>query len=372
MVYAATTFRYAFDYHQGDVYFCTGDVGWITGHTYLTYGPTLNGATSIVFEGVPTYPSPSRWWDIVDKYKVSIFYTAPTAIRALMKCGNAPVEKTSRESLRVLGSVGEPINVEAWNWYYDVVGDQHVDIVDTWWQTETGGHMILPLPGNTPMKPGSATLPFFGITPALLDPMTHEEKSGVAEGLLCIKEPWPGQARSIFNDHARFEEVYYSIQGYYTTGDGARRDADGYYWLTGRVDDVLNVSGHRLGTSEIECAINTNPHVVESAVVGVPHDIKGEGIYAYVVFRPGVDITAKEIASVRETVRSVIGPLASPDHIHPAHALPKTRSGKIMRRILRKIAVNQTEDLGDISTLADPHVVDELIELRKVWVEKRT
>ena len=371
MVFAATTFRFTFDYHPNDVFFCTADIGWITGHSYVTYGPLLNAATSIIFEGVPTYPSASRWWDIVDKYKVTQFYTAPTAIRSLMKFGDDAVKRTKRTTLRVLGSVGEPINREAWKWYYEVVGEKRADICDTWWQTETGGHMITPLPGNTPMKPGSATLPFFGIVPTLLNPATNEEVVGAGEGLLMIKAPWPGQARTIYGDHERYEQVYFPpISPFYMTGDGARRDEDGYYWLTGRVDDVVNVSGHRLGTSEIECAINTNPHVVESAVVGVPHDIKGEGIYAYVTFKPEVEISQKIIDSVRATVRSVIGPLASPDAVHPAHGLPKTRSGKIMRRILRKIAVDALDELGDVSTLADPHVVDELIALKKQWVKK--
>ena len=371
MVFAATTFRFTFDYHPNDVFFCTADIGWITGHSYVTYGPLLNAATSMIFEGVPTYPSASRWWDIVDKYKVTQFYTAPTAIRSLMKFGDDAVKRTKRTTLRVLGSVGEPINREAWKWYYEVVGEKRADICDTWWQTETGGHMITPLPGNTPMKPGSATLPFFGIVPTLLNPATNEEVVGAGEGLLMIKAPWPGQARTIYGDHERYEQVYFPpISPFYMTGDGARRDEDGYYWLTGRVDDVVNVSGHRLGTSEIECAINTNPHVVESAVVGVPHDIKGEGIYAYVTFKPEVEISQKIIDSVRATVRSVIGPLASPDAVHPAHGLPKTRSGKIMRRILRKIAVDALDELGDVSTLADPHVVDELIALKKQWVKK--
>lgn len=369
MVYAGTTFSTTFDYHPEDIFFCTGDIGWITGHTYVTWGPLLSAATSVLFEGVPTHPTPSRWWDIVDKFKVTQFYTAPTAIRALMKCGEAVVKKTSRATLRVLGSVGEPINVEAWQWYYNVVGEGRADIVDTWWQTETGGHMITPLPGNTPMKPGSATLPFFGVQPVLLDSQTSTEIEGVAEGLLVIKHTWPGQARTIYGDHARLEQTYFPINGYYLTSDGARRDADGYYWLTGRVDDVLNVSGHRLGTSEIECAINTNPNVVESAVVGIPHDIKGEGIYAYVIFKEGVEVTQKVIDSVRATVRNEIGAIASPDAIQPAHGLPKTRSGKIMRRILRKIAAGLLDELGDVSTLADPHVVDDLVALKKQWVK---
>ena len=369
MIYAATTLKYSFDYHLEDVYFCTADIGWITGHTYVTYGPMLNCATSVLFEGLPTYPTPSRWWEICDKYKVNSFYTAPTAIRALMKSGETAVNKTSRASLRVLGTVGEPINIAAWDWYYNVVGNGRCDIIDTWWQTETGGHMITPLPGTTPLKPGSATIPFFGIQPAVLDPHNDNkevEGNSVAEGLLCIKHPWPGQARTIFGDHERYQQVYFSYPGYYFSGDGCRRDKDGYYWLTGRVDDVLNVSGHRLGTSEIECAINTHPAVVESAVVGMPHDIKGEGIYAYVCFKEGVIVSKELLAGIKTTVRSVIGPLATPDVIHPASGLPKTRSGKIMRRILRKIAVNETsaDALGDISTLADPGVVQELIQSR--------
>lgn len=369
MVYAGTTFQNSFDYHKGDVYFCTGDIGWITGHTYLTWGPLLQGATSVIFEGIPTWPSPERWWFIVDKYKVTQFYTAPTAIRALMKSGDEPVKRSQRTTLRVLGSVGEPINYEAWLWYYNVVGNQQCDIVDTWWQTETGGHMIAPLPGNTPLKPSSASLPCFGVQPAILDCNTLTEVEGPAEGLLVIKHPWPGQARTIYKDHERFEQVYYNVDGYYMTGDGARRDADGYYWLTGRVDDVLNVSGHRLGTSEIECAINMHPQVVESAVVGIPHDIKGEGIYAYVVFKPDVEVTKQLLDQVRATVRNEIGAIASPDVVQPAVGLPKTRSGKIMRRILRKIAAGQLDELGDVSTLAEPHVVEELVELKKKWVK---
>lgn len=371
MVYAATTHKYVFDYHLDDVYFCTADIGWITGHSYVTFGPLLNCASSVLFEGLPTYPTASRWWEIVDKYKVTTFYTAPTAIRALMKSGEAPVKKTSRATLRVLGSVGEPINRAAWEWYYHVVGDAHADIVDSWWQTETGGIMITPLPGTTPLKPGSATFPFFGVQPAVVDPQTGAELSGECEGLLCLKYPWPGQARTIYGDHERYQQTYFNIDGFYFSGDGCRRDADGYYWLTGRVDDVINVSGHRLGTGEIECAINTHPAVVESAVVPIPHDIKGEGIYAYVSFKTGVEITAKLLAEIKAVVRTEIGPLATPDAVHPAHGLPKTRSGKIMRRILRKIATGDTSELGDTSTLADPHVVDELIALKAQWVDKK-
>ena len=375
MVYASTTFRYSFDYQPGDVYFCTADIGWITGHTYVVYGPLLNRATSIIYEGLPTHPTASRWWALCEKYKVAAFYTAPTAIRALMKSGEDPVKMTNRSSLRVLGTVGEPINVAAWDWYYFTVGEGKCDISDTYWQTETGGHIITSLPGCTPLKPGSATLPFYGIKPAVLNPATGQklEDGKPAEGLLCVEHPWPGQARTIYNDHQRYEDVYFSYPGFYFTGDGCRRDDDGYYWLTGRVDDVLNVSGHRLGTSEIECAINTCQHVVESAVVGMPHDIKGEGIYAYVTFKPGVDVTPAVLAEVKSAARSVIGPLATPDAVQPAPGLPKTRSGKIMRRILRKIAVGQTgaDDLGDISTLADPHVVEELIALREQFVLKK-
>eukprot|EP00758_Cryptobia_borreli_P002348 Tbor_TRINITY_DN2964_c0_g1::TRINITY_DN2964_c0_g1_i1::g.1080::m.1080/K01895/ACSS, acs; acetyl-CoA synthetase len=371
MVYVATTFKYVFDYKPGDVFFCTADIGWITGHSYVTFGPLLNRATMVIFDGVPTYPTPSRWWEIVDKHKVTQFYTAPTAIRSLMMCGDEPVKKTSRSTLRVLGSVGEPINKDAWVWYYDVVGDRHVDICDSWWQTETGGIMITPLPGNTLMKPGSATLPFFGIEPVVLNPNTHECISEtVCEGLLCISDSWPGQARTILGDHARFEETYFSYDGYYFSGDGCRRDEDGYYWLTGRVDDVLNVSGHRLGTSEIECAINTHPAVVESAVVGVPHDIKGEGIYAFVSLCVGYEPSKQLFNEVRLLVRDAIGPIANLDYIQPAPGLPKTRSGKIMRRILRKIATNDVQDLGDISTLADPSVVEDLIVHKSEWVVK--
>jgi acetyl-CoA synthetase len=371
MVYAATTFKYVFDYQPGDVYFCTADIGWITGHTYVVYGPLLNRATSLIYEGLPTHPSGSRWWALVDKYKVSQFYTAPTAIRALMKLGEEPVKQTARSSLRVLASVGEPINVAAWEWYYHLVGNEKCDLVDTWWQTETGGIMITPIPGTTPLKPSSATLPFFGIQPAVLDSQTNAELEGTAEGLLCIKRPWPGQARTIYKDHERYEQTYFAINGFYFSGDGCRRDSDGYYWLTGRVDDVLNVSGHRLGTSEIENAINSNPHVVESAVVGVPHDIKGEGIYAYVTFKPEVEVTAEVLNSVKITCRERIGAIATPDAVQPAPGLPKTRSGKIMRRILRKIAANIYDELGDISTLADPGVVTELIAMREKYVLKK-
>ncbi|ORC89219.1 acetyl-CoA synthetase [Trypanosoma theileri] len=366
MVFAATTFKYSFDYHEDDVYFCTADIGWITGHSYLVYGPMLNAATSILYEGIPTYPTPSRWWELVDKYGVTIFYTAPTAIRSLMKYGDGPVLRTSRRTLRVLGSVGEPINVEAWHWYHGVVGGGHADVVDTWWQTETGGHLITPLPGCTPLKPGSASLPFFGVAPLLLDAESHAVLSGAAEGLLAVGRPWPGQARTIFGDHGRYEQVYFPFSGCYLTGDAARRDADGYYWITGRVDDVLNVSGHRIGTSEVEDAVNTHPDVVESAVVGVPHDVKGEGIYVFVTFHEHVKVDKALLEAVRVTVRTVIGPFATPDHIHPAQGgLPKTRSGKIVRRILRKIAAGIFDELGDVTTLADQAVVSKLIETRK-------
>eukprot|EP00760_Papus_ankaliazontas_P006859 PhM_4_TR13197/c0_g1_i1/m.24831/K01895/ACSS, acs; acetyl-CoA synthetase len=370
MVYGGTTFKYIFDIKpDSDVYFSTADIGWITGHTYLVFGPLLNRATGIIFEGVPTHPTPSRWWEIVDKYKATLFYTAPTAIRSLMKEGSNWVERTARSSLRVLGSVGEPINVAAWNWYYKVVGGSRCDIVDTWWQTETGGIMITPLPGCTPLKPSAASLPFFGVQPAMLSPEGLEVE-GPGQGYLVLKHPWPGHARTVNGDHNRYEEQYFSqYPGYYFTGDGCRRDADGYYWITGRVDDVINVSGHRIGTGEVENAINTHPSVIESAVVAVPHDIKGEGIYAYVTFKEGVEVTKELIQSVRSAVRTDIGPLASPDIVQPAPGLPKTRSGKIMRRILRKIAVREFEQLGDVSTLADPSVVPALIELQKQWVK---
>lgn len=366
MVYAWTTFRYSFDYHEDDVYFCTADIGWITGHTYVVYGPMLNAATSVLFEGMPMYPTAARWWELVDNYKVSIFYTSPTALRSLMQVGDKFVKQTSRKTLRVLGSVGEPINVEAWKWYYEVVGERHVDICDTWWQTETGGHLVTSLPGCTPMKPGSASLPFFGIVPAILDPMTHEEIEGPGEGLFVMKTSWPGQARTIYGNHCRFEEVYFFFDGFYFSGDGARRDSDGYYWITGRVDDVLNVSGHRIGTSEIEDAVNTCGSVVESAVVGVPHPIKGEGIYVYVTFQQGVEVDDKLLNTVKQVVRQVIGPVAQPDYIQAAQCgLPKTRSGKIVRRILRKIACGNYKDFGDVTTLSDHSVVDKLIEGRQ-------
>ncbi|KAG5478678.1 hypothetical protein LSCM1_06082 [Leishmania martiniquensis] len=370
MVYAATTFKYSFDYHMDDVFFCTADIGWITGHSYVVYGPMIHCATSVLFEGLPNYPDYSRWWQLVEKYKVSIFYTAPTAIRSLMQAGDEYAKACDRSTLRVLGSVGEPINVEAWRWFQTVVGDGHCDVSDTWWQTETGGHMITPMPGCTPMKPGSATLPFFGVEPVILDSKKLNEICGPAEGLLAIRAPWPGMARTIFGDHARFEQVYFAVDGYYMTGDGARRDSDGYYWITGRVDDVLNVSGHRIGTSEIEDAVNAHPAVVESAVVGFPQNIKGEGIYVFLTFQQGTEVTVELLAAVKATVRKVIGPLATPDVLHPAQeGLPKTRSGKIVRRVLRKIATHSDDDLGDISTLADPSVVEALRRSREKWVD---
>ncbi|EPY28987.1 acetyl-CoA synthetase [Angomonas deanei] len=371
MVYAGTTFKYTFDYHESDVYFCTADVGWITGHSYLVYGPLFHGATSVLYEGLPNYPTASRWWEIIEKYHVTIFYTAPTAIRSLMQLGDDHVNKCNLDSLRVLGSVGEPINAEAWRWFYEVVGKGKADIVDTWWQTETGGHMITPLPGCTPQKPGSATLPFFGIQPAILDPTTLEEKTGVTEGLLAIKAPWPSMARTIYGDQGRYEQTYFIVDGYYMTGDGAQRDSDGYIWITGRVDDVMNISGHRIGTSEVEEAVNSHPAVVESAVVGVPHDVKGEAIYVFITFHDGTNITPELLNEVKTTIRTVIGPLASPDFLHPAQTgLPKTRSGKIVRRILRKIAAGTIGDLGDISTLVNPDVVDELLESQAKWVKR--
>lgn len=364
LVYAAYTHEVVFDYKPGDIYWCTADVGWITGHSYIVYGPLANGATSIIFEGVPSYPDFSRFWQVIDKHQVTSFYTAPTAIRALIREGDDFVHKTDRRSLRILGSVGEPINSEAWYWYHDVIGGKRCPIVDTWWQTETGGHMITPLPGATAAKPGSATLPFFGVQPAIVDG-EGTVLEGAIEGALCITDSWPGMMRTVYGDHARFEQTYFStFPGKYFTGDGARRDEDGYYWITGRVDDVINVSGHRFGTAEIESAINEHEAVTESAVVGFPHDLKGQGIYAYVTLMEGFtpsDDLKKEITA---TVRKIIGPIASPDVIQWAPGLPKTRSGKIMRRILRKIAANETDNLGDISTLADPAVVDSLVKNR--------
>ena len=361
LLHTAMTHKYVFDYHDGDIYWCTADVGWVTGHSYIVYGPLANAATTLMFEGVPTYPTGARCWEVVDKHKVNIFYTAPTALRALMGQGDEPVKGTSRESLRLLGSVGEPINPEAWQWYYDVVGDGRCPIVDTWWQTETGGIMITPLPGATPLKPGSATRPFFGVKPALLD-ADGQTIEGAASGNLVITGSWPGQIRTVFGDHERCIETYYSTyKGNYFTGDGARRDEDGYYWITGRVDDVINVSGHRMGTAEVESALVLHETVAEAAVVGFPHDIKGQGIYAYVTLMAGVDESEALRADLVKLVRSEIGPIASPDVIQWAPGLPKTRSGKIMRRILRKIAANELDNLGDTSTLADPAVVEDLI-----------
>ena len=361
LLQAAMTHKYVFDYHEGDVYWCTADVGWVTGHSYIVYGPLANGAITLMFEGVPTYPDSSRCWQVVDKHKVNIFYTAPTALRALMSQGSDFVKSTSRKSLRLLGSVGEPINPEAWEWYYHVVGDGRCQIVDTWWQTETGGIMITPLPGATDLKPGSATTPFFGVKPVLLDE-NGKEVEGAASGNLAISGSWPGQIRTIFGDHQRCIDTYYSTYpGYYFTGDGARRDEDGYFWITGRVDDVLNVSGHRLGTAEIENALVEHSLVAEAAVVGYPHDIKGQGIYAFVTLMQGTEGTDKLLSELNNLVRSEIGAIAKPDIIQWAPGLPKTRSGKIMRRILRKIAENELDNLGDISTLADPSVVNDLI-----------
>ncbi len=364
-VYTSLTFQYVFDCKEEDVFWCTADIGWITGHSYVNYGPLLNGATQVVFEGVPNYPDASRFWQVCDKHKVSIFYTAPTAIRALMGAGDAFVTKTDRSSIRLLGSVGEPINPEAWNWYYKVVGEERCPIVDTWWQTETGGIMITPLPGATALKPGSATRPFFGIRPALLDPEGNEiEDEG--EGALVITGSWPSQIRTVYKNHQRFMDTYFStFKGKYFTSDGCRRDKDGYYWITGRVDDVLNVSGHRMGTAEVESALVAHPDVAEAAVVGYPHEIKGQGIYCYVTLNAGVEGTDEKKTEMAKQVRAEIGPVATPDLIQWAPGLPKTRSGKIMRRILRKIAANDYSNLGDISTLAEPAVVDHLIENRQ-------
>ncbi len=359
------THQYVFDYHDGDIYWCTADVGWVTGHSYIVYGPLANGATTLMFEGVPNYPSPSRFWEVVDKHKVNIFYTAPTAIRALMGAGDSHVTKTSRKSLRVLGSVGEPINPEAWEWYFNVVGNKKCPIVDTWWQTETGGILITPLPGATDLKAGSATRPFFGVKPELVD---NEGKviEGAADGNLCIVDSWPGQARTLYGDHGRFIQTYFSTyKGKYFTGDGCRRDADGDYWITGRVDDVINVSGHRMGTAEVELALVSHDKVSEAAVVGYPHDIKGQGIYCYVTLMAGElgsDELRKELVA---HVRKEIGAIASPDKLQFAPGLPKTRSGKIMRRILRKIAEDDFSALGDTSTLSDPAVVDDLVANRQ-------
>jgi acetyl-CoA synthetase len=366
LVYASITHQYIFDYHDGDIYWCTADVGWVTGHTYIVYGPLANGATTVMFEGVPTYPDASRFWQVCEKHKVSIFYTAPTAIRALMGQGNQYVEKCDLSSLRILGSVGEPINPEAWNWYNEVVGKKRCPIVDTWWQTETGGILITPLPGAIPTKPGSATKPFFGVQPVVLDATSGQEISETeAEGVLAISDSWPGQMRTVYGDHDRFVQTYFSqYKGYYFSGDGCRRDKDGYYWITGRVDDVINVSGHRMGTAEVESALVAHPKVAEAAVVGFPHAVKGQGIYAYVTLNSGEEYTDELRKELVQWVRKEIGPIASPDLIQWAPGLPKTRSGKIMRRILRKIAENDYGALGDTSTLADPGVVDDLIENR--------
>jgi acetyl-CoA synthetase len=364
MVWASFTHENVFDYQPGEIYWCTADVGWVTGHTYIVYGPLANGATTLMFEGVPNYPDSSRFWQVVDKHQVNIFYTAPTAIRALMRDGEAPVRKTSRRSLRILGSVGEPINPEAWLWYHRVVGEHRCPIVDTWWQTETGGILISPLPGATALKPGSATLPLPGVKPMIVDGDGHE-LHGACEGNLCVADAWPGMMRTVFGDHDRFVQTYFStFKGLYFTGDGARRDADGYYWITGRVDDVINVAGHRMGTAEVESALVAHPKVAEAAVVGFPHDIKGQGIYAYVTLKLGEEPTEALRKELVAWVRKEIGPIASPDAIQWAPALPKTRSGKIMRRILRKIAANETDSLGDTSTLADPAVVTELVDNR--------
>ncbi len=364
LVYASMTHQYVFDYHDGDVYWCTADVGWITGHSYIVYGPLANGAVTLIFEGVPNYPDSSRFWRVCDKHAVNIFYTAPTAIRALMREGDAPVKKTKRDSIRLLGTVGEPINPEAWEWYYNVVGEGRSPIVDTWWQTETGGILITPLPGAIALKPGSATKPFFGIAPAIVD-QEGTLREGEAAGNLCMLDSWPGIARTIYGDHKRFIETYFSqFPGMYFTGDGCRRDADGDYWITGRVDDVINVSGHRMGTAEVESALVAHPKVSEAAVVGYPHDIKGQGIYAYVTLTAGEDPSEDLRGELVRWVRKEIGPIAQPDLIQWAPGLPKTRSGKIMRRILRKIAENEYGDLGDTSTLAEPAVVDDLVENR--------
>ena len=364
MVYASMTHQYVFDYKDGDIYWCTADVGWVTGHSYIVYGPLANGATTLMFEGVPNYPDSSRFWQVVDKHKVNSFYTAPTAIRALMREGDAPVTKTSRSSLRLLGSVGEPINPEAWLWYYKVVGNENCPIVDTWWQTETGGILITPLPGATNLKPGSATRPFFGVKPLIVD-NDGSPLEGATEGNLCISDSWPGQMRTVYGDHDRFVQTYFStFKNLYFTGDGCRRDEDGYYWITGRVDDVINVSGHRMGTAEVESSLVAHPKVSEAAVVGYPHDIKGQGIYAYVTLKTGEDPSEDLRKELVQWVRKDIGPIASPDLIQWAPGLPKTRSGKIMRRILRKIAANEHDQLGDTSTLADPAVVDDLVDNR--------
>ncbi len=366
LVWASLTHEYVFDYHDGDIYWCTADVGWVTGHSYIIYGPLANGATTVMFEGVPTYPDASRFWQVCDKHKINQFYTAPTAIRALMGQGSEFVKKCDLSSLKVLGTVGEPINPEAWNWYNEVVGKGRCPIVDTWWQTETGGHLLTPIPGAIATKPGSATFPFFSIQPVILDPQSGQELTEKeCEGVLCIKDSWPGQMRTVYGDHERFIKTYFSdYKGYYFTGDGCRRDADGYYWITGRVDDVINVSGHRMGTAEVESALVAHEQVSEAAVVGYPHDIKGQGIYCYVTLMAGEKPTEELRKELRDWVRKEIGPIASPDLVQWAPGLPKTRSGKIMRRILRKIAEDDFNSLGDTSTLAEPAVVEDLIENR--------
>jgi acetyl-CoA synthetase len=364
LVYASMTHQYIFDYKDGDIYWCTADIGWVTGHSYIVYGPLSNGATTLVFEGVPSYPDASRFWQVIDKHKVNIFYTAPTALRALMREGDAMVKKTSRKSLKLLGSVGEPINPEAWIWYHKVVGDSRCPIVDTWWQTETGGILISPQPGAIDLKPGSATKPFYGIKPTIVDEKGNE-LTGACEGRLCMSDSWPGQMRTVYADHQRFIDTYFSQHdGKYFTGDGCKRDEDGYYWITGRVDDVIIVSGHNLGTAEIESAFVAHPKVAEAAVVGYPHDIKGQGLYCYVTLKVGENGSDALKKELKDLVRKIIGPLATPDLIHFTPGLPKTRSGKIMRRILRKVAENQFENLGDTSTLADPTVVQSLIDNR--------
>ena len=366
MVYTATTHKYTFDYQEEDIYFCAADIGWITGHSYIVYGPLANGATTTMFESIPTYPNPDRYWQVIEKWKVNQFYTAPTAIRAIAAAGEEWPSKYDMPSLRVLGSVGEPINPEAWRWYHRNAGKERCPIVDTWWQTETGGILITPLPLATPLKPGSATFPFFGVKPVILEPQTGEviEGNGVS-GVLAMEAPWPGQMRTVYGDHKRFEETYFDqYKGYYFTGDGCRRDEDGYYWITGRVDDVINVSGHRMGTAEVESALVAHDKVAEAAVVGFPHEVKGEGIYAYVTLNADIEYTEELRGEMKQQVRSVIGPIATPDLIHWAPALPKTRSGKIMRRILRKIATDETDQIGDVSTLADPSVVESLIANR--------
>jgi len=366
MVYTATTHKYVFDYHDGDIYFCAADIGWITGHSYIIYGPLANGATTMMFGGIPTYPDAERYWQIIEKWQVTQFYTAPTAIRAIAAAGEELPTKYDMASLKILGSVGEPINPEAWRWYYGKAGKERSPIVDTWWQTETGGILITPLPGATPLKPGSATFPFFGVQPVVLEPEKGTEIEGNdVSGVLAMKEPWPGQMRTVYGDHERFENTYFQqYKGYYFTGDGCRRDADGYYWITGRVDDVINVSGHRMGTAEVESALVLHNTVAEAAVVGFPHEIKGEGIYAYVTLNAGEEYTDELKDALKNHVRQVIGPIATPDVIHWAPGLPKTRSGKIMRRILRKISTNEIDQLGDTSTLADPSVIDQLIANR--------